>query len=94
LLINEVKLQIIKYQIKNKSNMNKKIIRVIAVIAIALTASWNIKQSKSEPNKMSNLAMANVEALAGGEDEMCPNGCMENGSGCLCHYWFPTYKEA
>jgi len=30
--------------------MKKKII-CIAVIAIALTASWNIKQSKSEPNK-------------------------------------------
>ena len=42
----------------------KKTIMCIAVIAIVATASWNIKQSKSEPNKMSNLAMANVEALA------------------------------
>ncbi|NVK93886.1 hypothetical protein HU824_11875 [Bacteroides sp. L10-4] len=46
---------------------------------------------------MSDLMLANVEALARGEGDvnpMCPNGCLSNGNGCLCHYWFPTYREA
>ena len=44
---------------------------------------------------MSELALANVEALADDdENPMCENGCLDNGDGCLCHYWFPTYREA
>lgn len=23
----------------------------------------------------------------------CPNGCVDNGSGCYCNFWFPTYDE-
>jgi len=45
---------------------------------------------------MSDLMLANVEA-AGGEGDvnpMCLNGCLSDSDGCLCHYWFPTYREA
>ena len=41
-----------------------------------------------------NLALANVEALAQSESDLCPNGCYDNGTGCYCHFWFPTYREA
>ena len=43
---------------------------------------------------MSELMLANVEALANDENPMCPNGCFDDGDGCLCYHWFPTYREA
>ena len=33
-------------------------------------------------------------ALAQGEiNPLCENGCIDNGNGCLCKEWFPTYRE-
>jgi len=43
--------------------MKKKIFGVIAVLAIAVVAAWNVN-IKSRTNGMSNVIMANVEALA------------------------------
>lgn len=46
--------------------MRKKLIGVAVVAAIAVAASWNFNQSKNEV-EMSDLTLANVEALAGCE---------------------------
>ena len=44
---------------------------------------------------MSDLALANVEALADDEENpLCPNGCVDNGSGCACNgIYVTTWKE-
>ena len=46
--------------------MKKKIIGAAIIAAMALAAGWNFNQSKNEV-VLSDLASANVEALAGGE---------------------------
>ena len=46
--------------------MKKKISGVALIAAIAVAAGWNFNQNKNE-TKLSDLAMANVEALAGCE---------------------------
>lgn len=73
--------------------MKKKVFGAVALIAIAVAAGWNYQQSQQE-SEISDLTLANVEALASGESSDCPNGCYDNGSGCFCHYWFPSYREA
>lgn len=46
--------------------MKKKIFGTVLIAAMVLAAGWNFNQSKNEVN-MSELALANVEALAYGE---------------------------
>ena len=46
--------------------MGKKIIGVIAFAAIAVAAGWNYQQNKQNV-ELSDLALANIEALASGE---------------------------
>lgn len=52
--------------------MGKKIIGVIAFAAIAVAAGWNYQQNQNEV-ELSDLALANMEALARGEDSTNPN---------------------
>ena len=54
--------------------MKKKLIGVAIVVAIAVAAGWNFNQSKNEM-KLSELGLANVDALAGNEDG---NGSSDN----------------
>ena len=49
--------------------MKKKLIGVAVVAAIAVTAGWNFNQSRNEM-KLSELGLANVEALAGCESSV------------------------
>lgn len=44
----------------------KKLLGIIAIAAVAAAAGWNFNQSQNEV-EMSDLALANVEALANGE---------------------------
>lgn len=55
--------------------MKKKIFGAALIAAMALAAGWNFNQSKNEVN-LSDLALANVEALASGEGghKNCPGG--------------------
>lgn len=46
--------------------MKKKIIGAIVVVALAITTSWNYQQNKQSA-ELSDLAIANVEALAENE---------------------------
>ena len=65
----------------------------LAAVAIAALASYNTYRSNSETENMSETMLANVEALAGGENDLCPNGCVEFGTGCYCNGWYPTLRE-
>ena len=73
--------------------MNKNIRAVMMVAAVALIAGVNVFNSQ-KTIAMSDMALANVEALADNENDMCPNGCFNNGDGCYCNGWFETLKEA
>lgn len=73
--------------------MKKKIVGSIAIMAIAAIAAFNVNFSNQETNS-TKLSFSNVEALASGENWLCPNGCYDNGSGCYCNGWHPTYEEA
>jgi hypothetical protein len=46
--------------------MKKKILCLVFVVAMAIVAAWNFTQSKPEV-ELSDLELANVEALADGE---------------------------
>jgi hypothetical protein len=45
----------------------KKVMMATIVVAISVISGWNISQSKSE-GTLSDMALANVEALASGEE--------------------------
>lgn len=47
--------------------MKKRILGVIIVAVVAITAGWNFNQSENDV-MLSDLALANVDALASGED--------------------------
>jgi hypothetical protein len=49
--------------------MKKKMLGIIAFAAIAAVAGWNYNQNMNNVN-LSDLALENVEALAGGEVEV------------------------
>jgi hypothetical protein len=63
--------------------MNKKLFYGIAVFALAALAVWNLNFG-SQMKGMSDVSLANVEALAGGEDD---------GITCLayCQFSHPDY---
>ncbi|WP_288361125.1 NVEALA domain-containing protein [uncultured Bacteroides sp.] len=74
--------------------MKKKLMGLIAIVAVAAVAGYNIYTSQSNV-KLSDLALANIEALAdpseGGFD--CVNGCVDGGNGCYCYQWYPYFHE-
>jgi hypothetical protein len=53
--------------------MNKKILSLVAVAAIAMAASWNVSQSRTEM-ALSDVALENVEALAEESSATCTFG--------------------
>lgn len=64
--------------------MGKKIFATLIVAVVAMFASYNIYQSQNAVS-LSDLALANVEALAGGEIEIgviCATTCIN----CWCGY--------
>ena len=75
--------------------MKKKIMGLIAVVAIVTVAGYNVYTSQNNNGKLSDLALSNVEALAdpseGGFD--CVNGCVDNGNGCYCYQLYPYFLE-
>lgn len=63
--------------------MKKKIVGVIAVVAIAAIAGYNVYSSQNDV-KLSDLALANVEALAQqGESGDSKVYCCGNSGTCL-----------
>lgn len=47
--------------------MKRKIFGAALLVALAVAAGWNFNQNKNEM-KLNDLALANVDALASGED--------------------------
>lgn len=72
--------------------MKKIFIKITFIAVFAVMAGYGI-YANQKADSMSDLVLANVEALADGENPMCPNGCVSGGNGCLCYTWYPTYKE-
>lgn len=63
----------------------KKLFGIIAIAAIAVAAGWNFNQSQDEV-ELSDLALANVEALASGEDgSNCKWERKKDNFGCVYH---------
>ena len=73
--------------------MKKKILGSMVAVAIAAIAAVNVNIQASD-NGVATIGLSNVEALASGESPDCSNGCYDNGSGCYCHVWYPSYREA
>ena len=74
--------------------MKKKIFGAALIAAMAITAGWNFCQSQNEM-ELSDLVLANVEALAQYEDNYYPNGCLDQtGDGCWYYREYPKLKEA
>lgn len=71
----------------------KKILFVVAFAAVTLLSGFNYVQNNNEV-KLSDLALANVEALANGRiNDLCPDGCVSNGDGCYCYFWYDNFKS-
>ena len=70
----------------------KKIIKLAMVAVVAAVAGMGIYSSQKE-DVASDIMLANVEALAQGENPLCENGCVANGFGCYCNGWYPNYAE-
>lgn len=71
----------------------KKIIKVAFVVVFAAIAGYDVYASQTE-NPMSDLMQANEKVLTDGEQSLCPNGCIANGSGCACNgAYYPKWQE-
>lgn len=72
--------------------MKKNFIKIAFVAVVAVIAGYGVYSSQKS-DILSDLVLANVEALAVNENPLCPNGCVSNGTGCYCYGWYPSYKE-
>jgi hypothetical protein len=75
----------------------KFILGSLAVLAIAAVAAWNmsVNLNSQDNSELSDVSLANVEALAQEVNPDCPNGCLAICStGCYCNGWYELYKEA
>ena len=73
--------------------MKKNILKATLVVAFALIAGMNVYNAQ-QSDIMSDLVLANVEALARNEISNCANGCRDNRRGCSCGVSCPGWKEA
>ena len=66
--------------------MKKNLLKGLAVVAFAMIAGYNVYQSNSKTEGMSELMLANVEALARGENGGNSITCYygDKGSAYLC----------
>jgi Tfp pilus assembly protein PilO len=71
--------------------MKKRILVSIFVVAVVAVAGWNFSQSKSEA-ALSDIALANVEALAVESDIVFLPLCAQICGNCWCIYFDP-YEE-
>ena len=74
--------------------MKRKILSGVFALALLATAGFGVHKSLNGNANLSDLALSNVEALAQSENDLCPNGCWDNGNGCYCYGWYEKYREA
>lgn len=75
----------------------KKLLGIIAIAAIATAAGWNFIQSQNEV-ELSDLALANVQALARGETDKhgyynWDLDCCDTGGTYACYYDCPEEEN-
>ena len=71
----------------------KKIMKAAFVAAFAAVAGYGVYTNQKADN-MSDLMLANVEALADYEvNPDCPNGCTSSTSYCRCFQIYPNMRE-
>ena len=69
--------------------MKKKIFGGIAVLAVAVVVAWNVNV-KSRTDVISDVKLANVEALAQESSENCSDGIAKLG----CKIWTVHYNSS
>lgn len=70
--------------------MKKRILSGLFALALLATAGYGVNKSMKSETDLSNLALANVEALANGEiiiGPACVNDCE------YCHCYYPPIPE-
>ena len=72
--------------------MKKKLIFAGAVVLMA-AAAVTAYMANYRPDPF-DLLNANIEVLVQDENPNCENGCLDNGNGCYCNFYYPYYKEA
>ncbi|MDR2474882.1 MAG: NVEALA domain-containing protein [Bacteroidales bacterium] len=72
--------------------MKKKIFGLMAIAVMAAVAAWNVSQNRNEM-ALSDVALANIEALGQEINPLCPNGCLVPEGFCICYGWHP-HEEA
>lgn len=73
--------------------MKKNILKIAFVAAFTFVVGYGVYTAKAETALLSDIALDNVEALAGGETETCPKGCVSGGSGCYCNGGWHSYCQ-
>jgi hypothetical protein len=77
--------------------MKKEYLKYAFAAAFIFGAGYGVYTSQCE-DSLSHLVMANIEALAekkdNKDDSLCPNGCVDNGTGCACNgIYVSIWKE-
>lgn len=71
----------------------RKFVKIAFVAVFAAVAGYGVYTSQ-KTEFMSDLALANVEALARYEiNPDCPNGCASGDTGCYCLKDYPDKRE-
>jgi len=74
--------------------MKKKIIFAVTACVFVFATVFSFNMSRQD--NISDISLKNIQVMtqANAENPDCPNGCLENGSGCFCFIWYSCYKEA
>lgn len=74
--------------------MKKTIIRIAAAALLVggLAFNFSLNNTNSNNDLVSLGVIANI-SVAQTENPWCPNGCIENGNGCVCYDWYPDLKS-
>lgn len=70
--------------------MKKNILKIVFITVSALISGKSIGIIQNITS-FSTLVLDNVEALAGGETETCPKGCVSGRNGCYCNGGWYSY---
>ena len=73
--------------------MNKKLLLSIAALAVAAVAGYNVYQSRTSTMRLSDLALANVEALAEGDYNFPEDPFKGMGEAIYDGYKYENYCE-
>ena len=73
--------------------MKTNLLAMAFVTAVALMGGSNLLNAQNAMD-LSDIELANVEALGHDVNDMCPNGCLSDGKGCYCYGWHEKLKEA